>query len=111
MDGATRAQIFFRIVSVVALPGYASTAILVFIQVWNEFLLALTLSTPYTTTVQVKLEEVKGSYVALYNLQMGGRSDDGRGPVTFLPLVGQVFHSRDPRGSAARLESIDSDKG
>src|SRR3989441_13297273 len=70
MDGASRVQIFFRIVSVVALPGYASTAIVVFIQVWNEFLLALTLSTPYTTTVQVKLEEVKGSYVALYNLQM-----------------------------------------
>ncbi len=91
MDGATRAQIFFRIVSVVALPGYASTAILVFIQVWNEFLLALTLSTPYTTTVQVKLEEVKGSYVALYNLQMAAALMTVVVPLLFFLLLGKYF--------------------
>src|SRR5207247_8900738 len=70
VDGASRLQIFFRIVSVVALPGYASTAILVFIQVWNEFLLALPLVTPYTQTIKVTLNDIEGSYVALYNLQM-----------------------------------------
>jgi ABC-type glycerol-3-phosphate transport system permease component len=91
MDGATRAQIFFRIVSVVALPGYASTAILVFIQVWNEFLLALTLSTPYTTTVQVKLEEVKGSYVALYNLLMAAALMTVVVPLLFFLLLGKYF--------------------
>lgn len=91
MDGASRAQIFFRIVSVVALPGYASTAILVFIQVWNEFLLALTLSTPYTTTVQVKLEEVKGSYVALYNLQMAAALMTVVVPLLFFLLLGKYF--------------------
>jgi ABC-type glycerol-3-phosphate transport system permease component len=91
MDGASRAQIFFRIVSVVALPGYASTAILVFVQVWNEFLLALTLSTPYTTTVQVKLQEVKGSYVALYNLQMAAALMTVVVPLLFFLLLGKYF--------------------
>lgn len=91
MDGASRMQIFWRIVSVVALPGYASTAILVFIQVWNEFLLALTLSTPYTTTVQVKLAEVKGSYVALYNLQMAAALMTVLVPLLFFLLLGKYF--------------------
>jgi glucose/mannose transport system permease protein len=91
VDGASRMQIFFRIVSVVALPGYASTAILVFIQVWNEFLLALTLSTPYTTTVQVKLVEVKGSYVALYNLQMAAALMTVLVPLLFFLLLGKYF--------------------
>lgn len=91
VDGASRAQIFFRIVSVVALPGYASTAILVFIQVWNEFLLALTLSSPYTTTVQVKLAEIKGSYVALYNLQMAAALMTVLVPLLFFLLLGKYF--------------------
>jgi ABC-type glycerol-3-phosphate transport system permease component len=38
--------------------------------VWNEFLLALILATRYTQTIQLKLTEIKGSFVALYNLQM-----------------------------------------
>jgi len=91
MDGASRLQIFFRIVSVVALPGYASTAILVFIQVWNEFLLALTLVTPYTTTVQVKLNDIKGSYVALYNLQMAAALITVLVPLTFFLFLGKYF--------------------
>jgi ABC-type glycerol-3-phosphate transport system permease component len=91
VDGASRLQIFFRIVSVVALPGYASAAILVFISVWNEFLLALTMSTPYTTTVQVKLAEIKGSYVALYNLQMAAALMTVLVPLAFFLLLGRYF--------------------
>ena len=91
VDGASRLQIFFKIVSMTSLPGYASTAILVFIQVWNEFLLALTLSTPYTTTVQVKLTEIKGSYVALYNLQMAAALMTVLIPLGFFLLLGKYF--------------------
>ena len=91
VDGASRLQIFFRIVSMTSLPGYASTAILVFIQVWNEFLLALTLSTPYTTTVQVKLTEIKGSYVALYNLQMAAALMTVVIPLGVFLLLGKYF--------------------
>jgi glucose/mannose transport system permease protein len=91
VDGASRLEIFFRIVSMTSLPGYASTAILVFIQVWNEFLLALTLSTPYTTTVQVKLTEIKGSYVALYNLQMAAALMTVVIPLGVFLLLGKYF--------------------
>ncbi len=55
MDGASKVQIFFRIVSPISLPAYASVSIIIFTQVWNEFFIALTLSTPKTQTVQVAM--------------------------------------------------------
>jgi len=91
VDGASKLQIFFRVVSPVALPAYASTAIIIFTQVWNEFLLALTLSTPYTTTIQVKLAEVKGSFLALYNIQMAAALIALCVPLIFFLALGQYF--------------------
>ncbi|HXF68524.1 MAG TPA: carbohydrate ABC transporter permease [Thermoflexus sp.] len=91
VDGANRLQIFFRVVSPISLPAYASTAIIVFTQVWNEFLLALTLSTPHTTTIQVKLAEVKGSFVALYNIQMASALIGVLIPLSFFLFLGRYF--------------------
>jgi multiple sugar transport system permease protein len=45
MDGASPFQAFSRVILPLAVPGLATTAILVFISVWNEFLLAVTLTT------------------------------------------------------------------
>ena len=90
-DGANKLQIFFRIVSPASLPAYASTAIMVFTQIWNEFLIALTLSTPSTTTIQVKLAEIKGSYVALYNLQMAAALIGIIVPLLFFLFLGRYF--------------------
>jgi glucose/mannose transport system permease protein len=70
VDGASKIHVFFRVISPVAKPAYASVSIIIFTQVWNEFLLALILSMPHTQTIQAKLTEIKGSFVALYNLQM-----------------------------------------
>lgn len=91
VDGAGPLQIFFRIISPISLPGYASTAILVFTQVWNEFLLALTLSTPNTTTIQVKLAEIKGSFVALYNIQMAAALIGVVIPLFLFLFLGKFF--------------------
>jgi glucose/mannose transport system permease protein len=91
IDGASKIQIFFRIISPIALPAYASTAIIIFTQVWNEFLLALTLSSSYTTTIQVKLAEVKGSFVALYNVQMAAALIALLIPLLFFLALGQYF--------------------
>ncbi|WP_416377073.1 ABC transporter permease subunit [Arthrobacter sp. CDRTa11] len=45
MDGATPFTAFRRVILPLAVPGLATTAILMFISVWNEFLLAVTLTT------------------------------------------------------------------
>lgn len=91
IDGASRLQIFARIVTPLSTPAYASTAIIVFTQVWNEFLLALTLATPRTTTIQIKLAEIKGSYVALYNLQMAAALITAVVPLFVFLLLGNYF--------------------
>lgn len=91
VDGASKIQIFFWVISPVALPAYASTAIIIFTQVWNEFLLALTLATPHTTTIQIKLAEIKGSFVALYQLQMAAAMITLFVPLVFFLVLGQYF--------------------
>jgi glucose/mannose transport system permease protein len=91
VDGGSRIQIFFRVISPIALPAYASTAIIIFTQVWNEFLLALTLATPNTTTIQLKLAEIKGSFVAQYHLQMAGALITLLVPLVFFLALGQYF--------------------
>lgn len=45
VDGFSRLQILYRIILPLAAPALATTAILVFIFAWNEFLLALTFMT------------------------------------------------------------------
>jgi ABC-type glycerol-3-phosphate transport system permease component len=91
VDGASKIQIFFRVVIPVAMPAYASTAIIIFTQVWNEFLLALTLATPRTTTIQIKLAEIKGSFVAHYELQMAAALITLIVPLVFFLALGQYF--------------------
>jgi multiple sugar transport system permease protein len=44
VDGASQRQIFLDVIAPLALPGIATTAILVFMFAWNEFLLAISLT-------------------------------------------------------------------
>src|SRR6201988_615127 len=44
VDGATPFQAFIRVIAPLAAPGMVTTAILVFLACWNEFLLAITLT-------------------------------------------------------------------
>ena len=44
MDGATPFQAFVRVIAPLAAPGMVTTAILVFLFCWNEFLMAFTLT-------------------------------------------------------------------
>lgn len=56
VDGCTPFQAFRRVILPLAGPGLASTAILVFIAAWNEFLYALTfLSSPAQQTIPVAI--------------------------------------------------------
>jgi len=50
VDGATPFQAFVRVIAPLAAPGMVTTAILVFLFCWNEFLLAITL----TSTIRAR---------------------------------------------------------
>jgi trehalose/maltose transport system permease protein len=62
VDGATRFQAFRKVVIPLAAPGLATAGILTFIFAWNEFLLAVTLtSTPAARTVPAAIAFFTGS--------------------------------------------------
>lgn len=57
VDGCSRLGAFYRVVLRLALPGIAAAALLTFVGVWNEFILALNLTAS---------DEVRPATVALY---------------------------------------------
>ena len=62
MDGATPFQAFVKVIAPLAAPGVFTTAILVFIFAWNEFLFAISLtSTDAARTVPAALAFFTGS--------------------------------------------------
>ena len=91
VDGASKVQTFFRIIAPISMPAYASVAIIIFTQVWNEFFLALTLSSRQTQTVQVVMAEAKGTTLVLYNLQMAAALVAVAVPMLFFLLLGRLF--------------------
>lgn len=91
VDGASKVQIFFRIVAPISLPAYASVAIIIFTQVWNEFFIALTLSNPKTQTVQVAMAMTQGSTISPYNLQMAASLLTVAVPLLFFLFLGRYF--------------------
>src|SRR6201990_689521 len=62
MDGATPAQAFRRVIAPLAAPGVFTTAILVFIFCWNDFLFAISLTaTDRSRTVPAALSFFTGA--------------------------------------------------
>jgi glucose/mannose transport system permease protein len=91
VDGASKIQTFFTIIAPISLPAYASVAIIIFTQVWNEFFIALTLVTPRTQTVQVAMAMTEGSTISPYNLQMAASLLTVAVPLLFFLLLGRYF--------------------
>ena len=89
VDGASKLQTFFSIVVPISLPAYASVAIIIFTQVWNEFFIGLTLVTPRTQTAQVAMAMTQGSTISPYNLQMAASL-----LTVAVPLLGFIFFGR-----------------
>ncbi len=90
IDGC-RPFTFYRLILVpMSIPGIVSAAILVFVQIYNEFLLALALtSNPSVQPVMPTLATLKGSEVAQWQIQMAGAVI-----VSVVPLVVFVVLSR-----------------
>ena len=91
VDGANKIQTFFRVVSPISLPAYASVAIIIFTQVWNEFFIALTLSNPKTQTAQVAMAMTQGSTISPYNLQMAAALLTVAVPLMIFLFLGRYF--------------------
>ena len=63
VDGCTPGQAFRKIILPLAAPGVFTTAIITFIAVWNEFMIALTFGTQQSMyTAVVSLSKFTGAY-------------------------------------------------
>ncbi|NUP75714.1 MAG: carbohydrate ABC transporter permease [Sinomonas sp.] len=84
VDGATPFQAFRSVILPLAVPGLATTAILVFISVWNEFLLAVTLtSSPAARPVPVAIAFING--MSEFDIPLGRIS--AASVIVTIPLV------------------------
>jgi multiple sugar transport system permease protein len=84
VDGATRSQAFRMVILPLAAPGVFTTAILIFISAWNEFMIANSMSqTPASQPVTVAIAQFSGAsqYDQPYGTQMAA------GVVVTVPLI------------------------
>jgi glucose/mannose transport system permease protein len=73
IDGASIFGIYTRIVFPLSLPGFVVVAIWQFTSIWNDFLFAATVtSNPVLQPVTVALNNLAGSYIVEWNVQMAG---------------------------------------
>jgi multiple sugar transport system permease protein len=88
VDGCTQAQAFRKVIIPLAAPGVFTTAIIVFVGAWNEFIIALSMTNKYqfrTATVAVSLFGGKTGHDLPYGSQMAA------GVVLTVPLLIMVL--------------------
>jgi glucose/mannose transport system permease protein len=72
IDGCGITGVYRHIVLPLSVPGFVVTAIWQFTQIWNEFLFAATITTSSQQPVMVALQNLSGSQIVQWNVQMAG---------------------------------------
>jgi glucose/mannose transport system permease protein len=92
LDGCGPVTFYWRILLPVAQLGIVSTTILIFTMIWNEFLIAITLTQgPYTQMATPLLAGLKGNYAALWHIQMAGAMITSIPPLIIFIFLGRYF--------------------
>jgi multiple sugar transport system permease protein len=90
VDGCTPLAAFLRVVLPLALPGLVAAGILAFVFSWNEFPVALTLTSRQTATVPVAIARFAQQYETQH-AQMAAASMLSTIPAMLLMFFGQRF--------------------
>lgn len=72
IDGAGFLRIFYYIMIPLSLSGFVVVAIWQFTNIWNEFLFAVTITTTDQQPIMVALQNLSGSQIVQWNVQMAG---------------------------------------
>jgi glucose/mannose transport system permease protein len=73
VDGANPFSIYLRVVLPISMPAFVVTAIYQFVNIWNDYLFGVVLTRgEEAMPATVKLANLKGSFVANWNVQMAG---------------------------------------
>jgi multiple sugar transport system permease protein len=90
MDGAGRGQAFARVILPLAVPGLIAAGVLAFVFSWNEFSIALNLTSRNAATVPVGIAQFVQQY-EIQNGQMAAAAAISTIPALLLMLFGQRF--------------------
>jgi glucose/mannose transport system permease protein len=92
IDGASIFGIYTRVVFPLSLPGFVVVAIWQFTSIWNDFLFAATVtSNPNLQPVTVALNNLAGSYIVEWNVQMAGALIAALPTLLIYILLGRFF--------------------
>ncbi|MGP4079126.1 carbohydrate ABC transporter permease [Pseudalkalibacillus sp. R45] len=72
IDGAGFLRIFMHIMMPLSITGFVVVGIWQFTNIWNEFLFAVTITTSDQQPVMVALQNLSGSQIVQWNVQMAG---------------------------------------
>ncbi|MBS4202229.1 carbohydrate ABC transporter permease [Bacillus sp. FJAT-49732] len=72
MDGAGFLRIYWNIMIPLSISGFVVVGIWQFTNIWNEFLFAVTITTNKQQPVMVALQNLSGSQIVEWNVQMAG---------------------------------------
>ncbi|CAH0346481.1 carbohydrate ABC transporter permease [Bacillus sp. CECT 9360] len=72
IDGAGFLRIFRYIIMPLSITGFVVVAIWQFTNIWNEFLFAVTITTSSQQPIMVALQNLSGSQIVQWNVQMAG---------------------------------------
>lgn len=72
IDGNGIWGVYQRIILPLSLPGFVVVGIWQFTQIWNEFLFAVTITHSANQPIMVALQNLSGSQIVQWNIQMAG---------------------------------------
>jgi glucose/mannose transport system permease protein len=92
MDGAGVLGIYQNVMFPLSIPGFVVVLIWQFTSIWNEFLFAVTIaSDPEQQPITVALQNLAGSQLAQYQIQMAGALMTALPPLLIYILLGRFF--------------------
>jgi glucose/mannose transport system permease protein len=72
IDGASLLGVYRWVLFPISMPGFVVVLIWQFTSIWNEFLFAVVLTTPAAQPITVALNNLAGSFIVEWNVQMAG---------------------------------------
>lgn len=92
IDGASVFGVYRFIMFPLSIPGFVVVVIWQFTSIWNEFLFALTMvNSPGAQPVTVALQNLTGSVLSQYQLQMAGAIMTAIPPLILYVFLGRYF--------------------
>jgi len=91
VDGAGMLGTYFRVVLPISIPAFIVAIIWEFTSIWNDFLFAVVLTGPSSWPVTVALNNIAGSQIVQWNVQMAGALIASLPTVLVYIILGRYF--------------------